>query len=74
MVFDELCANFLALSENRLRIKRIKSPKIFNHDYTKLIIKKLPFKLTQSQIKVFKEINTDLESKVKECLGLFKVM
>ena len=62
LVFDELCANFLALSENRLRIKRIKSPKIFNHDYTKLIIKKLPFKLTQSQIKVFKEINTDLES------------
>ena len=27
--FDELCANFLALSENRKRIKKNKIPKIF---------------------------------------------
>jgi ATP-dependent DNA helicase RecG len=62
LVFDELCANFLALSENRKRIKKGKVPKVFNNDYSKKIIKNLPFNLTQSQIKVYDEINLDLLS------------
>ena len=62
LVFDELCANFFALSENRRRIKKNKIPKIFNSDSSKKIIKSLPFNLTQSQIEVYNEVNIDLLS------------
>ena len=62
LVFDELCANFFALSENRRRIKKNKIPKVFNSDSAKKIIKNLPFNLTQSQIEVYNEINVDLLS------------
>jgi ATP-dependent DNA helicase RecG len=62
IVFDELCANFLALSENRKRIKKNKLPKKFNYDYANFLINNLPFKLTTSQINVSNEINKDLLS------------
>ena len=62
IVFDELCANFLALSENRKRIKKKKLAKKFDNEYSSSIIKKLPFNLTQSQKKVLTEINIDLMS------------
>ena len=62
LAFDELCANFLVLSENRKRIKRKKTPKKFNDKYENNIIKKLPFKLTGSQKTVLSEINQDLLS------------
>ena len=62
IVFDELCANFLTLSENRKRIKRDKNPKKFNNEYSELIINNLPFKLTSDQNKVLDEINKDLLS------------
>ena len=62
LVFDELCANFLTLSVNRKRIKKLKSPKKFTTKNSMLIIKKLPFKLTNSQNNVLNEINSDLLS------------
>ena len=62
LVFDELCANFLALSENRKRIKKNKIPKVFNNEYSNIIIKNLPFNLTKSQSNVLNEINIDLLS------------
>ena len=62
IVFDELCANFLVLSENRNRIKKKKFPKKFDNEATEKIIKKLPFELTNSQKSVLKEINSDLMS------------
>ncbi len=62
LVFDELCANFLTLSENRKRIKRIKIPKVFKNKNSAYVVEKLPFKLTQSQNKVLNEINFDLSS------------
>ncbi len=62
IVFDEICANFLTLSENRKRIKKEKKNKIFNEIFAKQIIKKLPFQLTKSQKKVLDEINIDLKS------------
>ena len=62
IVFDELCANFLTLSENRKRIKKNKSPKKFTTTKSESIIKNLPFKLTNSQINVLNEINNDLLS------------
>ncbi len=62
LVFDELLANFLTLSENRKRIKRKKLSKRINYEYEKLIVKDLPFILTESQKKVLTEINSDLES------------
>tara|TARA_B100001057_G_C22846461_1_gene949248 strand:- start:694 stop:2739 length:2046 start_codon:yes stop_codon:yes gene_type:complete len=62
IVFDELCANFLTLSENRKRIRKKKSPKKFEKRYSESVIKKLPFKLTGSQKKVLSEINLDLIS------------
>ncbi len=62
LVFDELCANFLTLSENRLRVKKNKFPKKFEVTDTENIINRLPFKLTNSQKKVLNEINLDLLS------------
>jgi ATP-dependent DNA helicase RecG len=62
LVFDELCANFFTLSENRKKIKKIKLPKIFLKKKSNNIEKKLPFSLTKSQKKVLDEINTDLLS------------
>ena len=55
LVFDELCANFLTLSQNRQRIRKKKYPKKFDKNHSDLIIKKLPFKLTNSQKNVFDE-------------------
>ena len=62
IVFDEICANFLTLSENRKRIKKEKKNKIFNEIFAKRIIKQLPFQLTKSQKKVLDEIKIDLKS------------
>ena len=62
LVFDELCANFLALSENRKRIKKNKIPKDFINAHSKKIINELPFNLTKSQIDVLNDINYDLLS------------
>ena len=62
LVFDELCANFLTLSENRRRIKKRKIPKKFNLNNSNFLIKKLPFILTNSQKNVLEEINNDLLS------------
>ena len=63
LVFDELCANFFALSENRNIIKKNKISKSFSGNKSNLIKKKLPFTLTKSQERVLKEINIDLTSK-----------
>ena len=63
LVFDELCANFFTLSENRRRIRKVKLEKKFSKLASSIIIKKLPFKLTKSQEKVLNEINADLASK-----------
>ena len=62
LVFDELCANFFALLENRRRVKKNKLTKKFTKKYSTLIIKELPFELTNSQKLVLKEINQDLLS------------
>jgi ATP-dependent DNA helicase RecG len=62
LVFDELCANFFALSENRKRIKKNKLTKKFTQIKSNKIIEELPFLLTQSQKNVLKEINNDLLS------------
>ena len=63
LVFDELCANFFTLSENRNRIKKEKLPKKFLKKNSTNIEKALPFILTKSQQKVLEEINKDLLSK-----------
>ena len=60
LVFDELCANFFTLSENRKRIKKDKFPKKFSMEKSIFIKKNLPFNLTRSQEKVLNEINKDL--------------
>ena len=63
VVFDELCANFFTLSENRKRIKKQKVEKKFTQLKSDYIKKNLPFKLTKSQENVLSEINKDLSSK-----------
>ncbi len=63
LVFDELCANFLTLSESRRRIKKDKLFKKLISKQSDLIIDELPFKLTKSQTNVLEEINKDLSSK-----------
>ncbi len=62
LVFDEICANFITLSENRKRIKRSKVSKNFSEELSNNIINNLPFKLTNDQKNVLKEINSDLKS------------
>ena len=62
IVFDEICANFLTLSENRKRIRIKKYPKKFEKKFMDSIIKDLPFELTISQKQVLEEINLDLMS------------
>ena len=62
IVFDELCANFITLSENRKCLRRKKTPKKIDKIYSQKIINKLPFELTNSQKKVLSEINFDLMS------------
>ena len=62
IVFDELCANFLTLSENRKRIRIKKYPKKFEKKFMDSIIRDLPFELTISQKRVLEEINLDLMS------------
>ena len=70
LVFDEILANFLTLSENRKRIKNEKKIKIFNNKLSHSIENSLSFKLTNSQIRVLNEINTDLKSSKR----MFRVM
>ncbi len=62
LVFDEICANFIILSENRKRIKKTKKNKFFEEKTSNQIIGNLPFKLTKAQIDVLAEINKDLRS------------
>ena len=62
LVFDELCANFLVLSENRKKIKKEKKPKKFTNINSDHVKNYLPFKLTNSQNEVLSEINKDLLS------------
>ena len=62
LVFDELCANFFTLLENRRRIKKEKNAKKFTNKHSNFIKKKLPFTLTNSQQNVLNEINKDLLS------------
>ena len=61
LVFDEILANLLALSENRKRIKRNKIKKDFKEKFSKKIINSLPFHLTNDQKNTLKEINNDLK-------------
>ena len=70
LVFDEILANFLTLSENRKRIKNKKKIKIFDNKLSNSIENSLSFKLTNSQIRVLNEINTDLKSSKR----MFRVM
>ena len=62
IVFDELCANFLTLSENRKRIRINKCPKKFTYKDSETIKKNLPFILTKDQENVLEEVNRDLLS------------
>jgi ATP-dependent DNA helicase RecG len=70
LVFDEICSNFLTLSENRKRIKKLKKLKKFKEILADQIIKSLPFILTKSQKNVLKEINFDLKSEKR----MFRIM
>ena len=62
LVFDEIYANLLTLSENRKRIKKKKVIKIFEEKISQKIIKNLSFKLTKDQNKSLNEINKDIKS------------
>ncbi len=63
LVYDEIFANFLFLSKNRNKIKKIKkNTKSFSLDYSEKIINSLPFKLTDGQKRIINEINKDLMS------------
>ncbi len=65
LVFDEICANFLALSENRKKIKKKKKNKLFTSVISNKILEGLTFKLTKSQRNVLNEINIDLKSSTR---------
>ena len=63
LAYDEIFANLLLLSNNRIKIKKIKkNSKHFKNVYSNNLIQNLPFKLTNSQNKVVAEIENDLKS------------
>ena len=62
LVFDEICANLITLSQNRKRIRKNKIPKTINGKITSNILKLLPYNLTSDQKCVLEEINKDLKS------------
>jgi len=66
LAFDEILSNLLLFKKIRKRIKKvIKKNKIIPDEYLELIKNKIPFKLTNDQFKVIKEINKDLKSSKK---------
>ncbi len=65
LVFDEICANFLILSNNRKKIKKTKKTKYFDCKISERILANLSFKLTKCQNRVLSEINLDLKSKTR---------
>ena len=62
IVFDEILANLLTLSESRKRIKKDKNKKIFKEEISTNLIKELPFELTKEQKRSLNEINLDLRN------------
>ena len=66
LAFDEILSNLLLFKKIRKRIiKKIKINKKISKEYLNTIQEKLPFKLTNDQIKVINEINIDLGSSKK---------
>ena len=66
LAYDEILSNFLVLSRVRKKIKKIKKKnKSFDNNYSIKIIEGLKFSLTESQIRIIKEINSDLKSDFK---------
>jgi len=65
LVFDEILANLIVLSNNRKKIKRIKKNKSFKSIFCNEILKNLPFELTKSQKNVLEEINLDIKSNTR---------
>ena len=66
LAYDEIFASFLAHSEIRKKIKKIKKQrKIFDLENQKKILSKLDFDLTDDQKRALFEINNDLKSNQK---------
>ena len=65
LVFDEILANLIVLSNNRKKIKKIKKNKFFKSTFCNEILNNLPFELTKSQKNVLEEINLDLKSNTR---------
>ena len=66
LVYDEILANILVLSQVRKRIKKIKKRrKIFNFILSDEIISNFNFQLTNNQKKIINEINNDLISEYR---------
>ena len=66
LVYDEILSSFLAHSQIRKNIKKIKKvSKNFSGNSLKDTMSKLSFKLTNDQKKTLNEINQDLSSKCK---------
>ncbi len=62
LVFDEVCANFLTLAENRKRVRKRKKKKFFKKKFSSQILEVLDFDLTNNQELVLNEIDIDLKS------------
>ncbi len=66
LAFDEILSNLLLFKKIRKRINKvIKKNKIIPDVFLESIKNKIPFKLTNDQFKVIKEINKDLKSSKK---------
>ena len=63
LAYDEIFANLLFHSNNRNKIKKVKkNKKSFKKKYSNILIKSLPYKLTEGQKKIIAEIDIDLIS------------
>jgi len=66
LAYDEILANLLVLSQNRIKIKRVKKiKKNFDEKLSNNLIKNFSFELTENQKKIIDEIKKDLKSDYK---------
>ena len=66
IVYDEIFANLLFLSNSRNKIKKIKKHiKRFKNVFSNKLVKNLPYELTYGQKKIITEIDADLKSNLR---------
>ena len=63
LAYDEIFSNLLMLRQSKKNCKKIKKRKKNLYQYSKQILKNFPYKLTEGQNEILKELDADIKSK-----------